>query len=750
MTNAPARPRMLAKTATAFFRRAGRTMPPMRAVALALLLALTGLRIWSPHPLEALQVRIFDLYQWLRPADTRESETLIVDIDERSLAELGQWPWPRSLVGELIARVVAGGAAVVAMDIVFAEPDRLSPASLARAFGSLPPDVVAAIEALPDTDRVLADAIAKGRVVVGQSASGQAGAASSRPVRRTPIAEIGGSPKPFLLSYPGMVRNIAPIENAAQGRGVFTIAAEPDGIIRRVPALIRIGDEVFPTLSVEALRVATGQTTLAVKSDAAGVHSVVVAGAELFTDNRGRLWPHFSRHDPGRYLAAVDVLTGRVDAARFAGKVVLFGTSAAGLLDIKTTPVDRALPGVEVHAMLIDGALAGRLLSRPNFADGLEVLLILFIGAAAIVLVPRLGARSVAGLFAFVVAAVSAGSWYAFVEDGILLDASVPTATAALLFGFLAYANYSREEAQRRAIRSAFSHYMAPAMVERLVEHPEMLRLGGESREITVLFADLRDFTSMSETLEAQALVSFMNRYFTPMTAAIQERSGTIDKYIGDEIMAFWNAPLDDSDHARHACQAVFDMRRQLDVLNAQLHGEAKSRGEPFQPIRFGIGIVSGMCAVGNFGSEQHFDYSVLGDTVNLAARLQSQTKEYGIDAIISESTVSQAGPLAALEIDLIRVKGKTQPARIYALLGDETLFADSRFLQLAELHKAMLTAYRQQDWPRARHYADAAGAIAPAFALSGLYRTFADRIDLLAENPPPQGWDSVFVATRK
>ena len=308
---------------------------------------------------------------------------------------------------------------------------------------------------------------------------------------------------------------------------------------------------------------------------------------------------------------------------------------------------------------------------------------------------------------------------------------------------------YLRTETERRQVRRAFSRYLSPAVVEQLAAHPEKLTLGGEMKPMTMLFCDIRDFTTISEKFDAEKLTRFINRFLTPMTDIILEGKGTIDKYMGDCIMAFWNAPLDDPEHAKNACRSALAMRDKLGRLNEVWRADAKSEGRDFAPVRVGTGLNTGVCAVGNLGSDQRFDYSVVGDDVNLASRLEGQSKTYGVDIVIGENTRAEAEDFATLELDLITVKGKTQPTRVYALLGDETLKNDPDFQTLNERHQAMIEAYRGQVWQRARELVDECRALSDS-RLVTLYDLYEERIEDYAENPPGADWDGVYVALRK
>ena len=514
-----------------------------RAVCIVLLFALVPLRLADPRPLAELRVRTFDFFQVLRPRQQDIRPVVIVDIDEASLKAIGQWPWPRTTVGDLITQITQLGAVAVGFDIIFPEPDRMSPAIAERSFRGIDPETRAKLDSLPSNDEALAEAIKRSRVVVGQ-----AGAAEPEPktaadaALQTGFAVRGPDPSPYLVTFPGLLRNVPPIERAAAGRGLFSIDPESDEIIRRVPVIMMAQGSLVPSLSMELLRVVTGSSAILVRVNDAGVQAVAVPGLELPTDRNGQFWVHFNKHDPARYVSAKDVLQGNVPPDRLAGKLVLIGTSAIGLLDLKTTPVDAAIPGVEVHAQILESVLSKSSLVNPNYAIGAELAIAVLFGLAIIVAAPMLPASIVIVLGGCLIAGLIGLSLYLFVAHNLLIDFTYPLISSWLIYLVLTFVNYFREQKQRRQIRSAFGYYLSPHMVEQLARSPEKLVLGGEERRMTILFGDVRGFTTISEYYkdDPQGLTRLMNQFLTPLTNVIIERKGTIDKYIGDAIMAFW------------------------------------------------------------------------------------------------------------------------------------------------------------------------------------------------------------------
>ncbi len=479
---------------------------------------------------------------------------------------------------------------------------------------------------------------------------------------------------------------------------------------------------------------------------------VSLAGTTLPVDLEGRAWVRYGLPDPDQYVRAADVLAGRVAADRLQGHIVLVGASAAGLGDIKPAPVVGVMPGVEIQASLLRTLMSGSVLRRPVETVQLENLAILVLGLALAWTGAFLRAGFLPVLLGLVVASGLGVTWYAFRYHELLVDGIYVAGALAVLLFWLAMARYVREELRRRTIRTAFSRYLSPVMVDRLTSSARALNLGGERRELTVLFSDIRGFTALSERFEDDpvGLTELLTRYFTAMSATIQEHSGTIDKYIGDAIMAFWNAPLPVAHHPRAACLAALRMRAELAGLNAALAEEASQRGEAADPIRIGIGLNTGVCFVGNMGSEQRFNYTVIGDPVNVASRIEGRCRAYSVDIVIGEPTRAAASELAALEIDRVRLLGKTTTSCLYTLIGDEQVARSERFGELAGEHAAMLEAYRERDWTTAMQRLRRCHHLGQSYGLHDFYEMYGLRIALYMTEPPPPGWDGSIVAEDK
>ena len=725
-----------------------------RAVCIVLLFALVPLRVADPRPVEELRLRTFDLFQVLRPREQSIRPVVIADINESSLKEIGQWPWPRTVVADLVSHLGELGAVAIGFDIVFPEPDRMSPAVAAESFRGLDAETRDKLTMLPSNDQVLADAIRRARVVVGQAAAATPAPRSDADAAlQTGFAIRGPDPLPYLVTFPGLLRNIPPIEQAAAGRGLFSINPERDGIIRRVPVVMVAQGSLVPALTMDMLRVVTHAGAILVRTDQAGVRAVAVPGLEVPTDRNGQFWVHFNKHDSARYVSATDILHGRVAPDRIRGKLVLIGTSAVGLLDIKTTPVEPAMPGVEVHAQILESVLTKSLLSHPNYAIGAELVVAVVFGLAIIIAAPMLPAAIVIALGAALIVGLIGLSWYFFVAHNLLIDFTYPLISSWLIYLVLTFVNYFREQKQRQQIRSAFGFYLSPQLVEELARSPERLVLGGEERRMTILFSDVRGFTSISEHYkdDPQGLTRLMNRFLTPMTNAIIERKGTIDKYIGDAIMAFWNAPVDDAEQEVNACEAALEMLARAEALNVEFKREADANGGVYMPLRIGIGLNTGPCVVGNMGSDFRFNYSVLGDTVNVASRLESRTKDYRLPMVIGSRTAEKAADkFVTMEIDLIQVKGKKQPEAVYTVLGRGGVAQDARSTELRELTARMLAAFRSQEWNGALDLINRCRKLADGIDVAGLYDMYVERIEAFRADPPPPDWNGVYEAESK
>lgn len=720
------------------------------------------LRAIDPPELNRLRDFAFDSFQRLKPRTYNPTTPVrIVDIDEAALAEYGQWPWPRTVLARLVDKLTEKGAAVIAFDVVFAEPDRSSISRMIRDLVAYtdPEAVKKLAAAVQDNDQVLADAMAHSSVVLGFGFDLKG--ASQPPRRFHGTAFAGDDPSQFLPIQQGTVKAIAILEAAAKGNGSVNTDLESQ-VIRRIPMLFRVARQegLFPALSIEALRVAQGASTYLIKSSGAssemsfgaktGIVAIKTGDIEARTDARGRLELYDSGHREERFVSAGAVLKDEVPAGKLDGHIVFIGTSAIGLKDIRNTPVAASAPGVEVHAQLAEQMIEHEFLARPDFAGGAEFLYLAAIGVLFILLLPRLSAGRMTIVAAIFIGIGLVVPWIAFSEYELLFDPIYPPVTLAAIYISGTALAFMRTERERAAIRGAFGLYLSPDQVERVARNPELLQLGGELREITVMFTDVRGFTRISEQFDPHGLTRFMNRFLTPMTDLIRNHRGTIDKYMGDAIMAFWNAPLDVERHPALACDTALAMQARLLELNDEWKTEAEAEGRGHIPVIIGIGLNTGRASVGNFGSMQRLTYSCLGDDVNLASRLEGQCKIYGVGIIIGDKTRLQVPGYATLELDLIMVKGKTEPERVHALIGGLAVAQRPAYHDLVRLQTAFLAQYRNGGFVEALEMIGACKAAAAAVGWQqGYYDMMRVRVDGLIDDSPPD-WTGVYVAKEK
>jgi adenylate cyclase len=723
---------------------------------IALVAAAVALRVADPFFVQALRLIAFDSYQRLSP-ETYDPDlpVRVVDIDEESLERVGQWPWPRDVVAELLTGLAGQGAAVVAFDVLFAEPDDTQVEGAILSPEQSPAGDGPAVSGPASRDQVLAAAIGETAVILSTVLSNRS---SPAPPAKAGYAFAGDDPRPFIPSYPGATSNVPLLDAAASGIGSINWTPDRDQVVRRVPLIARVGDDFVPSLSTEALRVAQGASTYVLKASNAsgetalgqetGLNHIKIGIYDVPTDPDGGIWLKFRPGNPEAYVSAWRVLEGQPLADEIEGRIILIGTSAPGLVDLRATPLDPAIAGVEVHAQAIEHILTGRSLTRPDYALAVELAVVVVFGLGLAFVLPRTSARLSALVGVSTIAVVIAGGWIAYTRLNLLFD---PTYPALALFMLVAAATiyvYRRVELQRAEVRLAFSHYVSPAVVDEIIANPDRLELGGELRDLTLLFCDVRNFTSISERMNATELTHFINSLLTPLTDIILSNRGTIDKYMGDAIMAFWNAPLDDPDHAAHACKSAKEMALKMGDLNRKWREEAEGVGRVFVPVSIGIGVNSGECVVGNLGSDQRFDYSALGDEVNVASRLEGLTKIYGMATVIGEPTVQRNPALPTLELDLMRVKGRSQPTRLYTL--SDTLGADAKTIdRLAPLQQEMLQAFRSQDWDRAEALIDQCTRLNIA-SLETYFQIYSTRIEDFRVDPPPSDWDGATTAETK
>jgi adenylate cyclase len=678
-----------------------------------------------------------------------DAGVVIVDIDEKSLAAEGQWPWPRAKVARLVERLFAAGAVVVGLDMVFAEPER-NPARRTRQRLRELPDwepPAAILEALAraaprvDGDRALARALRGTDSVLaymlGPDAPGKG--ALGPPLPGHGIADPAAT---AIRAMPSHLGNLAPLQEAAASAGFFSILSDADGILRRYHLILAHDGEVYPSLALAMARLyllaEEVPVTTAPIDGVPAVDHLELAGMRLATDGQGAvLIPYRGEAGSFPYISATDVLSGAADGERLAGKLVLVGSTAQGQYDLRATPIQSVYPGVEVHANVLRGILTQRFPRNPSWAEGANFTLMLVTGLLLALLLPRLRPLPLTavtlGLAAVLVAAnVLVWSWYQWVLPvAVPLLMVLALGTANMAHGFLF------AERSRRQLKDMFGQYVPPELVEEMAANPDSAAsMAGERRDMTVLFADIRGFTAISEALPAAELKDLLNRFFTPMTRIIFEHRGTIDKYVGDMIMAFWGAPLADPDHARNAVAAGLAMRAEAERLRQAFAAE----GLP--EVDIGVGLNTGPMNVGNMGSDYRRSYTVLGDAVNLGSRLEGLTKHYGVGMIVGEATGhGLVGEFLFRRLDRVRVKGRAEPLTIYEPLCARDAASPALEAEVAA-HERALDAYFRRDWETAR---DTFGELAAAHPDDPVYRLFLQR---LAETDPadlPADWDGVY-----
>jgi adenylate cyclase len=688
-----------------------------------------------------LSALVFDAYQVIKPRAATDPPVAVIDIDEASIGKLGQWPWSRSTVADMVNRASGLGAAAIGFDIVFSEPDRTAPARLVdemRRQGI-------AIETgpdLPDPDEALAEAVAANAVALGIALTNETTAPAPAP--KAGFSFVGPDPQARLLPYSGALSNLPELTERATAMGYFSFPPTPDNIIRTFPLVSTSGGRLYPALSIETLRIAQQAGSFILRSagteQGSAVTDLRVGALDVPLSADGEIWIYYSGLPNMPVISAADLFDPAKAAplmGQIQGRILLVGTSAVGLRDIVATPVDPAMAGVKVHAEIIDQIASGVFLQRPDWIIGAERAAAVAAGLVLLFVLATATPALAVAIGVLLAGLVAGGSWLAFSRALTLFDPLLPLAAlgAVLLSALPLLLMLTHRE--KRFVRESFGRYLSPTLVDRLSENPEGLVLGGEDRELTILFSDIRGFTSLSEKLTPTELTGLLNNFLTPMTDVLLRREATIDKYIGDAVMAFWNAPLDIADHPQKACLAALDMVSALERLNR----------ESGMNLKIGIGLNTGMACVGNLGSDQRFSYSCLGDSVNLASRVEGMTKLYEVSILVTEEVRSRTTGLVFAEVDRVRVVGRQAPVTLFALIGPSE---ESRpgLTDLLSLHNAFITAWQTGDLGAARERLQVLIAL-PENALSGTHKLYAERLADLPETAP-QGWDGVFTASNK
>ena len=706
-------------------------------IGLALAVAMTVLRLADPWPVQSLRLFYFDALQRLNPREPADLPVRVVVIDEDSLSAIGQWPWPRTILGELARRLGEQGAAVVVFDVLFAEPDRYSPARLLDRpeLGRLMREDLNQSElSRLDGDAIFAKRLAELRCVVGVAATTTQGPAIT--YDKGGFVEIGQRPAAGLISLRSTTPLVPAIRSAAAGIGVINVDPTGEGgVVRRVPLLWQTPAGTVPSLSVESLRVALGQSTVLIHGSPdleAVTESIQIGDYRIPTTDDGQLWLRFRRDDPSRYISAKDVLENSAQLRQLIeGSIVFVGTSAAGLLDIRTTALGENVPGVSIHAQMLEQILAGDYLYRSDLISGVEVLVFVGLSLIVIVLLSRFGPIASMGVGGASAVLVLAASYILQDGAGILFDATFPLLGGAANYGVLTSYRFFVADREKRMIRRSFSRYVSPDVLHQIETSGYKLELGGEIRDLTIMFCDIRQFTGFSEKLSPAEIVTVLNELFTQLSGSILDQKGTIDKFIGDSIMAFWNAPLTIEDHGRSACLAALGMRDRLERFNRSELMADKPK------IGLAIGCASGPACVGNVGSAWRFNYSVIGDTVNVASRIESSCRAIQYPIVVSRSTSESARDLAILPAGRIGIRGRSERMDVDIVVGDAEVAGSPLFETLAQRHSELLSmietgsGHLASDDPIRKALAECAQIAAQIDPdLAGFYEAIPTRID--------------------
>ena len=661
-------------------------------IGLAIVTALAVLRASDPQLLRLARDLTFDQYQRLLPRSFENQPVRVVDIDEASLREFGQWPWPRNRIAALVDRLSDMGAAAIAFDVLFAEPDRLSPRNVVRDVTGVDPSLLGK---LPDNDEILSQSIAGKPVVLGFGLSNEG---NYLPPVKAGFAYTGESP----FGAPPAIRAATPLQPQLQANaaGLGHISLNPgtsSAVVRAVPLFLSDGKQLYPSLALEALRVAQGASTYildAAPDTANTLTRVKIGNFVVPVTASGELWLYVSPDTAKRYISASKILTAGAASADIAaaieGSIVFIGTSASGLQDVRTTALGENVPGVSIHAQIVEQILSGRFLSRPDWADGLEILSIAVLGSLLVIVTTFVNPAVALACGLLITFFALVASWIAFLYGGLLFDPMAPIVSGSITHFAATAFRFLVTDRERRDVRRAFGHYLSPSLLHRIEHTRDALRLGGDERELTVMFVDVRNFTQISEEITPSAVVAFLNTLLDALSHHVIANDGTLDKFIGDSIMAFWNAPVDVSDHAGKAVRAALGMRETLARLNS-----SDAFGFGNRQVAIGIGIHTGLACVGNMGAETRFNYTAVGDAVNIAARIESACKDVNFDVLVSEQTAGLLPDCALLEAGALTLKGKSTRTKLFAVIGDSHLAKSADFVELQAMHSQLVAALR-------------------------------------------------------
>ncbi|MEO5695285.1 MAG: adenylate/guanylate cyclase domain-containing protein [Usitatibacter sp.] len=706
--------------------------------------------------IQQLELWAYDTRLRLFMPKTLDTRVVILDIDEKSLSAEGRWPWSRNKVATMVQQLFGRyKVRVVGFDVAFAEPDTSSGLASLEVLGKGPlkdqPDFqafLAGARTTLDYDRLFADEIAKHPVVLGFFLGGKTDKAGVLPPATFQEKSLSSSGWEFMHNLAtGYSGNIEMLQKAATAAGHLYPSLDFDGVTRRVPIFMKYGDGYYEALSFAMVRTYLGNVPAKIQvrppavKNLATIPWVDIGNLRIPMDERmSALVPYRGASGVYRYVSATDVIRGELAPDELRDKIIIVGTSAQGLLDLRATPVREDFPGVEVHANLISGFLDQTIMHKPDLVLAISVLAVLLLGVPFAILLPRLSALVSTASIAITLLVLICINLYAWKVQSYVLNIAAPVAMLVLLYLLNMAWGFFMETRSRRLISGLFGTYVPKELVAEMSKNPEEYSMRGESREMTVLFSDVRDFTSISEGLSPESLTEMMNAYLTEMTEVIQSSRGTIDKYIGDAIMSFWGAPLQDSEHAAHGVEAALQMQKRIRALD----NDFAKKGWP--ALKIGVGLNCGSMNVGDMGSKFRRAYTVLGDAVNLSSRLESLTKEYGVGILVSEYMVQAAPAFVYKEVDRVVVKGRTEGVGIYEPVGKVGEVGESTLTELDRFHKG-IEFYRKQRWDDAEALFKQLSYAAPE---SKLYKMYLKRVAHFRENTPGPTWNGTWVFTTK
>jgi adenylate cyclase len=715
---------------------------------------------------EFIELKLYDLKFLYRGARSPSPDIALVAVDEESVKKLGRWPWSREVMAQLIGRIKEAGARVIGLDIIFAE--RQETAAL-TALQRLRQDLdrkkagTSQVLALIDQEKMRADVDRHLARVIGQGSPTVLGFFFVKVGGRVLAPRIGEAlgPKAIKASTFNLVRwldqqpggrlpimgaegvevNLPEITEAAAGGGFFNMVPDPDGTVRWVPLALAYGPDIFAPMTLVSLQHYRDKPPLGITLSRLGVREVRLGRDEIPVDRFGRMFINFLG-PPGAFssYSAARVMDGSLPPEALKDKLVLLGATAVGIYDLRVTPFSGNCPGLEIQATVVDNIIRKDFIYTPANTFLATLSIVLAIGLIFGFLLPRLSAVGAIAITLLIAQIYLIINYLVFRDYGLHLEVFYPLLEVAGVYTGITLQRFLAEERERVRIKKAFQSYVAPEVVNQIIRHPEKLRLGGERRELSILFSDIRGFTTLSETMDPEALVEVLHEFLDPMSEIIVKHGGTLDKYIGDAIMALFGAPLELPDHSRRACRTALEMVQKLRALDR----DWLERGRP--SLKVGIGINSGPVAVGNMGSSRLFDYTAIGDNVNLASRLEGLNKFYGTEILASAATIKQLGNgFVFREVDLVRVKGKKQPIAIYELLAEDPPEADlARFLSL---YGEGLRCFRERGWGEAQEAFEAAYALNPQDALCSHYLQCLEKF---SQKPPGPDWDGVTTMVEK